>query len=689
MVKNKPKSIARENLPDAEFKKLLLNEIKNGDISPDQVSVLRDFIDHALILESHSDIEKIAFYLSGREDSLSKSITKSIEYDVQSLIKSIAPIEQWDQWDIRIINLVAYPKWWDTANWDLTANIANQIRQAPEKDYFQTFYSVVMDSGLPEAKIKKECIREFANAYFSNDDVLTSAGRWFLQLLNDSYQETMALIEFDWLPVSIANLLIKCDVEKFEAHFEDFQFKKYENRLSFIELLLHLDKTKYKDYALSIFDKARKPEFHLDVAKILLTHFPDELRERAFDETIKALNILHSDNYFYDDKLNLIRWILENFNTQGIDIVQANYAEENNVARIGYYELLAEILKESALPILVEGFEKFDKNAKKGNVDHPQYVMDLFEILAPFDLTAYEETIWHQVGDTNYSRIRNRLTRFWLKQTADPIATAKHYLANRKSNIRCSAVALLFYIGTAPAKKIISSAIAAEKNKAAKTVMQKYLNELNSPFVEPDIGFDIDDYVKTLNRNCLKVIKKHLQNIEQPINYLKFYHDDLCFDIERILIGREHQYLDLELPEIQSNLPHHVDFMWHAGGPPPKQVKQEGGNIIFAEFLQRHDVDLDDDSLPSWPHTLYTHEILLLGENIKDALTQDGIEVEQDCYICIGDHDSGRDNREAYEYYVKQELEVLIDNPKMLKDYAAICFHSKKKRNWLIDLLKA
>jgi len=684
---NRFKSIAKENLSDDLFKIRLFEEVKTGDLTKQQLIFLGDFIDDALMLESQSDIEKVALYLAGKVNSLSKSIRKSIEYSVKSLIESMNPIEQWTIWDVRIVNLIAYPKWWATANWDLTKKIAQQIKQTPEEDYFQIFYHVVKESGLPEIEIKRHCLQEFSNSYFSAEDILTSSGRWLKQQLENSYQEIMSLADLDWVPISIANLLIKYDSGKLEANFSDFKFKKYENKLRFVELLLQFNRDKYRDYAFAIFAKAKEDKQHFSVARILLKYFGGQYRQQAFEESLKALNIIHNTDYIYDFKREYIRWMIENFEMRGVEVIEANYKEENNIARINYYALLTEAIGDRALPILIAGFTNFDSQAKYGGIDHPKYIGDLLSLLTPYDLKPFSDTIWNSVGSINNSRIRNRFAKAWLKQIADPIAEAEIYLPHKKSNIRCSAVSLLFQVNTEQAKNLIMDAVATEKSKAAKKIMQQYLDQMNAELIEPVIGYDIDVYTQKLAQLCLNAVKANLKDIPTPINYIKFVHDDLCFEIERIFVGREHHYLELELSQIQSNIPSHVDNMWHPGNS-LKRFTKHSGDTIFAEFLLRHGVDLDDDTLASWPGTLYWHEILLLGESIKNTLIQDAIEIDNQCYICVGDHDSSRDGLKDYEYYVKQEINELIDSSLMLKDYAAICFHNKLKRKWIIDLQK-
>ena len=584
-----------------------------------------------------------------------------------------------------MVQLIAYPKWWATANWKLLEKIAEQIRLSPNKDYFHTVYEILLNSGLDEAEIKRHCLRKFSRSYISDDGVVTSAGRWLLQQLNQDYQQIMALVDLDWVSVGIAGLLMKSDVAKFESSFDDFQFEEFENKLRYCELLLQHNKEKYKGYAFEVFSCATKTKFHFRIAILLLIYFGNECKQQAFDEGLKALDILRSDDFHYEEKREYIRWLLENYKADGLRVVDANYEEENNLARIAYYELLSEVLGKAVLPILVQGFAKFNQNAKRGNVDQTKYVTDLFDILENYDLLPYESIVWSIVGDIDNARVRDRLSRAWLAQAIDPISVAKSYLSNKKSSIRCAAVSLLFFSQKAEAKQLIKQAIETEKSTTAKRSMQYYLDQFELDLTDIGEGYNFDLYTQSLTQQSLLAIQKHLESIPTPINYIKFYHDDLSFEIERILIGRKHRYHDIDLPQIRSDLPSGVDYMWHPGHT-IEQIKQERGNVVFAEFLRRHAINLDDDSLPSWPDGLYKLEILLVGESIKSTLIQEGIEFDNDCYICIGDHDSDRDDSQYYQSYVKRELGEIISNSKMLKDYATICYHSEEKRRWLAAL---
>jgi len=678
-------SIAAENLPDTLFRQRLVEEVSNGDLDAQQIIHLTDLIDAALYLESQADIENVALYLSGRVSQLRKSIKKDFEFSLKPLFESIGEIDNWGAWDIRMVHLIAHPKWWATANWKLLKKVAEQIRQSPGKDYFNTVYEILLASGLDETEIKRHCLREFSRSYFSDDGVVTSAGRWLLQQLNQDYQQIMALADLDWVPIGIAGLLMKIDAARFESCFDDFQFEEFENKLRYCEMLLQHNKEKYKSYVFEVFARATKTKFHFSIAKLLLIYFGNECKQQAFDESLKALDILRSDDFYYDEKLEYIRWLLENFNADGLRLVEANYDEENNLARIDYYGLLSEVLGNAALPILVHGFAKFNKSAKRGNVDQTKYVADLFDILAKYDLVPYESIVWNSVGDIDNARIRDRLARVWLAQAIDPISVAKSYLSNKKSSIRCAAVSLLFFSQKVEAETLIKQATEAEKSTTAKRVMQYYLDQVEPDSTDIGEGYNFDLYTRSLAQQSLLAIKKHLEKIQTPINYIKFYHDDLSFEIERILIGREHRYLEVELPQIRSDLPSGVDYMWHPGLT-IEQVQQERGNVVFAEFLRRHAINLEDESLPSWPDGLYKLEILLVGEAIKTALIQEGVEFDSDFYICIGDHDSERDNPQFYHDYVKREIAGIISNAKMLKDYAAICYHSEEKRLWLAGL---
>ncbi|MDF2192871.1 ankyrin repeat domain-containing protein [Paraflavitalea sp. CAU 1676] len=195
-------------------------------------------------------------------------------------------------------------------------------------------------------------------------------------------------------------------------------------------------------------------------------------------------------------------------------------------------------------------------------------------------------------------------------------------------------------------------------------------------FDSPDTSYALDDLCVSIAASAVKAVVERRATIKHPVSKIKLLYQDfgsmLPAFVELEFAKGKGQYWPIELP--YSPLPYHIDEMHEE-------------DFLLPDFVNKHKLKgLEWGDLFQLPHSLLRMELLIAVASVAHQLKEQGIVVEDDALICIGDGEEDTDDLNGYTGMVQKDLQKKLKDGKVLKAFAALCYRSKEKQAWLQKL---
>lgn len=188
-------------------------------------------------------------------------------------------------------------------------------------------------------------------------------------------------------------------------------------------------------------------------------------------------------------------------------------------------------------------------------------------------------------------------------------------------------------------------------------------------------GYGFDAYVDALVKAGFEAAMARIKEIPQPLTKIQLTGEPECIQLNTLVLEGEGDSVELEIAPPKTRI--------------PEQSDDANEGPVLRQFAKRHGLDLDDDEAPSWgdmyklPWCVLLHEQITGVQALAEMLTKAGIEIAEDCECGVGDHDNFWEPSEGFDEMAHEEIAALPEDQQA--DFAAVCYESKAKQQWLLN----